>query len=214
LNLPQGFKPFDGDEECSEADRERWDANQRRVFERVIREAYEGTQLDSDKVAVWHREMLEGLSYVPAECYLGGYRGSRHPWLKDYDVGVGGAEGIRADQVAMELERFFSELTRQIQALAIAVPSELPKTPNQLRRVAELAGWAHGEWVRLHPFANGNGRIARLLANFILARFRLPPRVQLRPRPDLPYEALARESMTGEHRRTIEWVLSLMEDTD
>ena len=214
MSLPAGFRPFDGDEPCSEADQNQWDGNQRRTFARVIRRAYEGTQLDPAEVALWHRELLEGLSYVPAPCYLGGYRGSEHPWLKDYEVGVGDSEGVRSDRVAMELEMFFTELSRQIRNLSATLHLEHPKTREQMRHVAELAGWSHGEWVRLHPFANGNGRIARLLANYVLAWFRLPPRVRLRPRPDLPYELLAKDSMQGDHHRTVEWIFQLLEETD
>lgn len=32
----------------------------------------------------------------------------------------------------------------------------------------ELAAWAHEEFVRIHPFVDGNGRTARLIMNYIL----------------------------------------------
>ena len=46
------------------------------------------------------------------------------------------------------------------------------------------------EWIRIHPFANGNGRIARLWVNSIAMRYDLRPRVGcassgLLLRPDL-----------------------------
>ena len=67
--------------------------------------------------------------------------------------------------------------------------------------VVELAAWAHGEWVRIHPFANGNGRTARLLANYVLVRFGFGPALTIRPRPDQPYGEAARSSMKeGDHR--------------
>jgi len=51
--------------------------------------------------------------------------------------------------------------------------------------------------VRIHPFANGNGRSARLWANFIAMRYGLPPFVTLRPRPGNDYGAAAAAAMDG-----------------
>lgn len=38
----------------------------------------------------------------------------------------------------------------------------------------ELAAIAHYKFVKIHPFGDGNGRIARLIANFILNKHRFP----------------------------------------
>ena len=38
----------------------------------------------------------------------------------------------------------------------------------------ELAAMAHCKFVKIHPFGDGNGRIARLITNFILNRHRFP----------------------------------------
>jgi Fic family protein len=56
--------------------------------------------------------------------------------------------------------------------------------------------------VRIHPFANGNGRTARLWANFIAMRYGLPPFVTLRPRPGDDYGAAAAAAMDGDWRPT------------
>jgi hypothetical protein len=70
-------------------------------------------------------------------------------------------------------------------------------------RVVGLAAWAHGEWVRIHPFANGNGRTARLWANYVFCRYGLLPIVVVRPRPDGPCGLAAQESMRrGNHEPT------------
>ena len=36
------------------------------------------------------------------------------------------------------------------------------------RPTLELAAWVHGEFVKIHPFPDGNGRTARLLMNYVL----------------------------------------------
>ena len=38
----------------------------------------------------------------------------------------------------------------------------------------ELAALFHYRYIRIHPFEDGNGRIARLMVNFILARHGWP----------------------------------------
>ncbi len=54
--------------------------------------------------------------------------------------------------------------------------------------------------MRIHPFANGNGRTSRVIANAILVRYGFPPVFRLRPRPDGSYPYAASKSMTGDHR--------------
>ncbi|MFH1065261.1 MAG: Fic family protein [Nanoarchaeota archaeon] len=50
----------------------------------------------------------------------------------------------------------------------------LNKNPDSYNPI-ELAAFAHHELVRIHPFADGNGRVARLLCNLILMSRGFPP---------------------------------------
>lgn len=59
--------------------------------------------------------------------------------------------------------------------------TELPQLMNQFftgleeKRLSltkyELAAWAHEEFVSIHPFVDGNGRMARLIMNYILLSY-------------------------------------------
>jgi len=72
---------------------------------------------------------------------------------------------------------------------------------------------AHGEWARIHPFANGNGRTARLWANWCALRYGLPLFVRLRPRATGSlYAAAAADSMAGDHRATISLFAAWLEE--
>ena len=204
------FRPFDHDREVSPQDRRRAEANRERAFARAIQHALTGDVLTVDDLAGWHRELLDGLSYVPDPCYLGGYRGSDHPWLRRYNVCIGDVLAIPADKVLEELARFFRALARQVKNIAI-VPDQ-PFSRDDVLRIVAVAAWAHGEWIRIHPFANANGRTGRLLANWVLARFRLPPMVRVRPRPGSPYAKAAAASMSGQHDLMARWLLDLLEE--
>ena len=70
--------------------------------------------------------------------------------------------------------------------------------------VFTLLAYTHGEWVRIHPFANGNGRTARLWANWCALRYNLPAFVRLKPRPaGNLYANAAAASMSGDHQSMI-----------
>lgn len=62
----------------------------------------------------------------------------------------------------------------------------------------ELAAWVHAEFIRIHPFQDGNGRSARLLLNFILMkRGYLPIVIEAKNRPDY-YQALDNYGREGD----------------
>ncbi len=111
---------------------------------------------------------------------------------------VGGQNGADARDVDSETAKFQGELERRVNRIDLVVlPGSHPLTDQDLDDVIELAAWAHAEWVRIHPFANGNGRTARMWANWILIRYGVPPFVVLRPRPGGGYGAAATAAMRG-----------------
>ena len=67
---------------------------------------------------------------------------------------------------------------------------------------AALTAWVHAEWVRIHAFANGNGRTARLWSNSPAMRYGLPPFVCLRPRPNTGYGGAGAKAMHGNWETT------------
>ena len=79
-----------------------------------------------------------------------------------------------------------SVITRYGDRFAYASPEETPALMNDLvvwyneaeasgmYDPVELAALFHYRYIRIHPFEDGNGRVARLLVNFILARHDYP----------------------------------------
>ena len=83
-----------------------------------------------------------------------------------------------------------------------ALPVRKKLNPDEAAAVLDLCAWAHAEWIRIHPFANGNGRTARLWANFLAMRYGFPPFVHLRPRPDDGYGDAGASAMQGDWKPT------------
>ena len=180
-----------------------WDEDSPRLYHnlretlRSIRDdALQRTTLDVDIIRVWHRKTLEGLS-VPNKRYIGRFRGE--PGLEKVEVEIGRHRGTPARQVAADLAEFNARLQKVLQQLDQAIPPGAELSADELNTILEVCAWAHSEWVRIHPFTNGSGRTARLLANAIALRFGLPPFVRLRPRPDHGYSNAANASMQGNH---------------
>ncbi len=148
----------------------------------------------------WHRVMMAGLD-VPNPDYVGRYRGETG--LQGINVRIGKHYGVRSDLVAAALAQFEQTLQNAAATLDQQIAPDQDLTADQLAAVIDLCAWVHAEWVRIHPFANGNGRTARLWANYIAMRYGLPSFVRLRPRPESPYGDTAAEAMQGRWQSTL-----------
>ena len=145
--------------------------------------------------------MMEGLT-PPRPEWVGVFRGESG--AGGVEVRVGPFPGVSAATVAHEVHRFFGTLESLLTHLDAQVPANADElTTDHLEAILEACAWAHAEWVRLHPFTNGNGRTARLLANYLAMRYGLPPFVRLRPRPDAGYGSAAVKAMTGDWQAAI-----------
>lgn len=162
----------------------------------------------------WHRETYRGVP-LPVPCYAGEIRDTdvEFPELIGYEVAVGTAMGAPSSEVPAALAAFEAGLQAIIARMdrAIAV-GDRPGTSADLFAVLEVAAIAHGEWVRIHPFANGNGRIARLWANWVSVRYGLPFFLALKPRPaNVLYASASAASMRGDHRPMVATFLTLLD---
>lgn len=185
-------------------------ARTRRNLEEIVRglaeAAAERAVPTADLACDWHRRIFAGVT-LPVPYYAGEVRDDdpRFPELVGYEVRVGPQPGLPSREVPAALHRFEVQMQRAVALLDAQVPvGEVPRETGTLGSVVTLCALAHGEWARIHPFANGNGRIARLWANWSALRYGLPPFVRLRPRPEgFLYSRAAGDSMRGDHRATV-----------
>jgi hypothetical protein len=147
----------------------------------------------------WQSRFMKGLE-IPDAHYAGAYRGE--PGLERTGVRVGANYGVAASEVSEALKEFEEKLQEIVQELDRLLPVGQDPNTDQLAAIIDLCGWAHAEWIRIHPFANGNGRTARLWANWLALRYGLPPFIRLRPRPDRGYGDAGAKAMQGDWRPT------------
>src|SRR5262249_14462050 len=154
----------------------------------------------ADLVLGWHREMLDGVG-ISDDAYRGAFRGSAHPALENHEVTVGRLPTTRAADVLAAVDQIISELQDRVLALDELDNQGDPDilTAAFVEAVLETGAWLHGEWVRIHPFVNGNGRTARMWVLWLCGRYGLRQLIPLRPRPDMVYSPASLLSMTGDH---------------
>lgn len=183
-----------------------WDedsARLRRNLTQVLRDIRDSARRRDtptlEAVRKWQADSMARLA-VPDSNFVGHFRGENG--LKNVRVWVGRAEGVPPADVAKQLHEFEQRLQRVVAALDNRYPTDQELDVDGLAAVIDVCAWAHSEWVRIHPFANGNGRTARMWANFLLMRYGLPPVVRLRPRPDGEYAAAGARAMAGDWKPT------------
>jgi Fic/DOC family len=154
----------------------------------------------------WHRRIFDGIA-VPVPYYVGGVRDSdpSEPELDGYRVSVpgpvGAIEAVAPSSVWAELGKF-EGLAR---SEALRLDASIPYNPDVRLAppddVVVFSASLLGEWLRIHPFVNGNGRTARIWGNWAALRYGLPAFIRLRPRPTgNTYITASERSMYGDHR--------------
>ena len=134
---------------------------------------------------------------VPLDYYAGNYRCAdpKKPCLAA-EVHVSGIFGETYTRVPAAMEDFSAELLDWIVRTDTYLKHTISET-EKAQAVAQLAAAAMGNFIRIHPFMNGNGRMARMLVNYIFKRYgyRMPfGQAQIRP-PEAEYAQASAASM-------------------
>jgi len=148
----------------------------------------------------WHLEFLTGLT-VPNINAVGKFRGE--PGLENIEAEIGSRRGMSSIDVVPALVNFERVLQTAVSRLDALIPIGTALDVDKLAAVIDVCAWAHYEWVRIHPFLNGDGRTARLWANSLGMRYGFPPFVSPRTRPGGGYEDAAESAMQGKWQPTV-----------
>jgi hypothetical protein len=117
----------------------------------------------------WHKKLFQNAAPVPY--YAGNFRkiDAAKPCLGQ-DVNVGGIPGAPFAQVESLMKKFAEQLGKATTSTDEYL--DVPRTPTErIRAAAQIAAFAGGGIIHIHPFLNGNGRMARFTMNFFLHRY-------------------------------------------
>lgn len=120
--------------------------NHRNAYRYVKQRIAEGKALDEATVKDIHSMLMEHI-------FSGGY-------YRDQNVKITGAQHVppEPNEMYRHVKNFFADL-----------PWRYKDDP------ITLAAWTHAEFVRIHPFVDGNGRTSRLIMNYQLLHNGLLP---------------------------------------
>lgn len=116
-------------------------------------------------------------------------------------------------------ENVFISGAKHIPPNYINVPFEMQKLIENYKKWSNLhpvvrACYLHGEFVKIHPFVDGNGRTARLLLNFELIKNGYPPVIIKNEDRVEYYDALDKAHTTYDYSDFIEIIKNLVEESE
>ena len=124
--------------------------------------------------ATWHVQIHNGCQHIPVADYVGNFRGARRMHIDRYEVRFDRLQGVLAPQVADALAVFERNVQATLRRFDQDIASPDAATSARLNLLLEDVAVLYAEWIRIHPFADGNGRTARLLANWLTTRYWQP----------------------------------------
>lgn len=113
---------------------------------------------------------------------------------------------IRKHQVGIARSKFIPPLPVEMNLLLQDFFKWYKKNRDKIHPV-ELAALVHLKFVTIHPFTDGNGRISRLIMNFVLNNHKYPMRSIHYSNRDSYYTALERAQVKQEEYIFVQWFI-------
>lgn len=136
-----------------------------------------------------HAHLFSSLTPLNFEHYAGHYRGEALLCLEDYAVTADGDPNVgeAPASVARSMWLFGEILLSNLRELDERAANVRQPAGERIKVAAIFACEAFVEFLRIHPYANGNGHTARFLVWLILGRYGLwPQNFPIEPRPREP----------------------------
>lgn len=116
-------------------------------------------------------------------------------------------------------ENVFISGAKHVPPIYMNVPYEMQKMIEKYQSWKDLhpvvrACFLHGEFVKIHPFIDGNGRTARLLLNFELIQSGYPPVVIKTDNRADYYDALDKAYTTNDYTDFIRMIVDLVNESE
>jgi hypothetical protein len=161
-----------------------------------------------------HHDWFDGLTPAGHAYFAGHYRGEDFERLRAYPVGVEGdwRVGTQPDRVAPEMAAFNIRVGAAIAALDQGTQMVGVDGASKLNMIVVVACKLFEDFLRIHPYANGNGHIARAIIWLVMGRYKKWPRAwTIEPRTsDKRYAYLIVEARNGNREPLEQFILDCM----
>lgn len=154
------------------------------------------------KEAEAHKRLFQEMMEYEKELTLSTVMSWNKELLKDTKPDIAGK--IRTHQVGIARSKFTPPLAIELQALLKEFFDWYNKNKNTLHPV-ELAALSHLKFVTIHPFGDGNGRISRIMMNFILKKHKFPLLDISYKNRNSYYNALERSQVRNDEKIFLQW---------
>jgi len=112
---------------------------------------------------------------------------------------------VRDHQVRIARSKFVPPLAIEIEYLLREFFKWYNTNKNKIHPV-ELAALVHLKFVTIHPFGDGNGRISRLMMNFVLKKYNFPMLDIPYTKRESYYNALERSNIKNDNSIFVQWL--------
>lgn len=179
-----------------------------KIVARLLADARPFLALVTQDSRPWHHEMFALVAPDNMPYFAGNYRGAPFPLLDSYDVQFGGQAGRYARLVEVSMQMFHGDMVDHCDSLPLDA-GELDENAKRehLLKVAAFAAEALTYFLTIHPYANGNGHVARLLVWSILCIGGFPPRSWTLHKSPPGYGTLIQKFRDGDKAPLIKFIL-------
>jgi Fic family protein len=112
---------------------------------------------------------------------------------------------LRQHQVRISGSKFKPPIPVEVYPLLMELFRWYNRNKSKLNPVM-LAGLVHQKFVTIHPFADGNGRVGRLMMNFVLHKFKYPMLNIPYAKRTSYYNALERSQLKQDENIFVQWI--------
>lgn len=160
-----------------------------------------------------HEPLFRGLSPEHFPYFAGNYRGYAMRCLSDYEVGISTDKrvGHPAATVHLEMLEMSESIGRAQRELDLIWQASTKILPRELKllRTIELAAAIFVYWLEIHPFANGNGHMARFVMVCLFGRHNIyfKSNMAIHPRPAEPQYSNAIAAYRNGHPQDLHLLL-------
>ena len=167
-------------------------------------DVHDNAYVFTEIIELWHYILFH--QFVPLAYYAGYHRRDDpdRPCL-GINVKVNGMPGSAFLQVRRDLTELFGRVRATI--VEFELSWHIYSQTERAKRLSILLGYLVGQFVKIHPFINGNGHVSRMLWAWGLSRFNVSVQARICPRPDPPYSNLMKKSMEGDFMPLMIYIL-------